>query len=374
MGFINRRPYARPLDEFVLSLCQTALRRQSMTPKTESGSSSSDATSSSQSGVIGSVGAISSKRHFDTFETQFFQQGDAESNGVAGEVEHFDDLDESAKRRRFTPSRQFMMGVGVGSTVIAIIASIALWRSSNASARAAAVVQIAPPAQVEPVAVNPAAAVPTEQAAPTNAPPVIPAPVPTETVPAPAPAQPVPVVAEAVPAPTPAAPVAAVFPAAPAAPVQPVPVVAEKPLAVAAEPVPAKPEAAVAEKPSSADPAVATVASDAQARCKKAISGRRNKEILAACPAAFAEDPSASGIAVTLAKIEFDRGRSAQAANWGQKALVADPNAADAYVFIGGAEQSAGHRKAAKEAYKRYLQLAPGGRYAADLRAIVGSL
>ena len=46
----------------------------------------------------------------------------------------------------------------------------------------------------------------------------------------------------------------------------------------------------------------------------------------------------------------------------------------DAYVFVGGAEQSAGHRKAAKEAYKHYLQLAPGGRYAADLRAIVGSL
>jgi Tfp pilus assembly protein PilF len=119
---------------------------------------------------------------------------------------------------------------------------------------------------------------------------------------------------------------------------------------------------------------VAADASDAQSRCQKAISGKHNKDILTVCPDAFAADSSAADIAVALAKIEFDRGRTAQASDWGRKALAADPNAADAYVFIGGAEQSAGHRKAAKEAYKRYLQLAPGGRYARDLRAIVGSL
>jgi tetratricopeptide (TPR) repeat protein len=153
-----------------------------------------------------------------------------------------------------------------------------------------------------------------------------------------------------------------------------VPVVAEKPLAVAVEPVPAKPEVAAVEQPVPTAPAVAAAASDAQGRCKKAISDKRNKEVLSACPDAFAADPSAADIAVVLAKIEFDRGKSAQAASWSHKAIAADPNMADAYVFIGGAEQNAGHRKAAKDAYKRYLQLAPGGRYAADLRAIVGSL
>lgn len=329
-----------------------------MTPKTESGSFTTDATSSaSQSGVI------ASKRHFDTFETQFFQQGDAENAGVAGEVERFDDLDESARRRRFVPSRQFMMGVAAGSTVIAIIGCIALWRSSNANSRAAASVALAPPAQAEPAVVNPAVGVPSQQPAPANSA-AIAAPAQAEPAPAlaPSPAQPVPVAAEAVPA----------LPAP--APAQPVPVVAEKPLAVAAEPVPAKPEVAAVEKPSPAEPAVAAADTDAQGRCKKAISDKRNKEILATCPEAFAADPSAADIAVALAKIEFDRGKSAQAASWGQKALASDPNVADAYVFIGGAEQSAGHRKAAKEAYKHYLQLAPGGRYAADLRAIVGSL
>jgi Flp pilus assembly protein TadD len=113
---------------------------------------------------------------------------------------------------------------------------------------------------------------------------------------------------------------------------------------------------------------------EARARCKKAVSGRRNMEILAACAHAFASDPAAAEAALAVARVEFERGRSAQALAWSKKAVAADPNTAEAYVFIGGAEQSAGRDKAAKDAYKRYLQLAPGGRYAADLRAIVGSL
>lgn len=115
-------------------------------------------------------------------------------------------------------------------------------------------------------------------------------------------------------------------------------------------------------------------ATDATARCKEIAAARRQKDLLSVCAEAFAADPSAADVAIILAKAEFDKGHVAQALAWGQKAIAADPNAADAYVFIGGAEQSAGRNKAAKEAYKRYLQLAPGGRYAADLRAIVGSL
>jgi hypothetical protein len=43
-------------------------------------------------------------------------------------------------------------------------------------------------------------------------------------------------------------------------------------------------------------------------------------------------------------------------------------------VFVGEAEQNAGHTKAAKEAYAHYLRLAPSGRYATDLRAVQRSL
>ena len=104
------------------------------------------------------------------------------------------------------------------------------------------------------------------------------------------------------------------------------------------------------------------------------MSGKRNRDILAECPAAFTADPSATDIALVLAKIEFDRGRSAQVFAWSKKAIAANPDAADAYVFLGGAEQNAGHAKAAKLAYLRYLHLAPTGRYATDLRSIVNSL
>ena len=112
-----------------------------MTPKTEIGSFAPDATTSSPSG---------SKRQFDTFETDFFQQGDAEGAGAGVGVERFDDLDDSSLRKKLTPSRQFMMGVAVGSTCIAIIGCLALWRSSGAKSHPAAAIAEVLPAQAEP--------------------------------------------------------------------------------------------------------------------------------------------------------------------------------------------------------------------------------
>ncbi len=109
------------------------------------------------------------------------------------------------------------------------------------------------------------------------------------------------------------------------------------------------------------------------ALCKKAIDQHRNKEVLKSCADAFAAAPSADA-AVTLAKVEFDRGRVAQALDWAKKAIAIDAERADAYVFLGGAEQAAGRNAAAKTAYKRYLQLAPQGRYAADLRSVLSTL
>jgi len=75
-----------------------------------------------------------------------------------------------------------------------------------------------------------------------------------------------------------------------------------------------------------------------------------------------------------LAKTEFNRGRSRQALDWAKKAVAIDENHADAYVFLGGAEQAVGHAAAAKTAYQRYLQLSPRGRFAAELRIVLRSL
>ena len=46
----------------------------------------------------------------------------------------------------------------------------------------------------------------------------------------------------------------------------------------------------------------------------------------------------------------------------------------DAYLIIGAAEQEARHNAAAKTAYQRYLDLAPKGPYAQDVRSSLKSL
>jgi hypothetical protein len=130
--------------------------------------------------------------------------------------------------------------------------------------------------------------------------------------------------------------------------------------------------------PSPPQPAAGTPTSQpdgsALAACKSAFARHHGKDVVAECGRAFAEDPASAEVAVMLAKTELDRGRYRLALAWAKKALALDDRQADAYAFLGGAEQAAGHRAAARSAYQRYLQLSPKGRYAADLRAVLGSL
>jgi tetratricopeptide (TPR) repeat protein len=134
------------------------------------------------------------------------------------------------------------------------------------------------------------------------------------------------------------------------------------------------PAAAPAKPKVAAEAAAQPADNDAQRACSKAIANKQRNRILTTCEAALAANPGAAEFAVALAKTEFDRGRTAQAFEWSKKAIAADPEVADPYVFVGEAEQNAGHRKAAKDAYLHYLRLAPSGRYAADLRAVLRSL
>jgi tetratricopeptide (TPR) repeat protein len=108
--------------------------------------------------------------------------------------------------------------------------------------------------------------------------------------------------------------------------------------------------------------------------CRKAFDLRRAKDVLPTCPRAIDETPQSAELAIMLAKTEFERGRARQALDWAKKAVALDAERAEAYVYLGSAEQAAGHVAAAKAAYRRYLQLAPQGRHAADLRAVLASL
>ncbi len=112
----------------------------------------------------------------------------------------------------------------------------------------------------------------------------------------------------------------------------------------------------------------------AKAGCRKAYEARKYAEIVAACRRALDAKPDAADVMVMLAHAELDRGHSPRALDWATQATAAEPNLAEAYVFIGGAQQEAGRRKEAKAAYTKYLELAPKGQYANDLRAIVSGL
>ena len=141
-----------------------------------------------------------------------------------------------------------------------------------------------------------------------------------------------------------------------------------------AEPAKLAEPAEAAPPPAAAGTRAAQPDSSAFDACKKAYDRHRGRDVLVSCGRAFANDPRSAEIAVMLAKTEFDRGRFRQALDWAKKTVALDENQADAYVFLGGVEQASGHEAAAKTAYQRYLQLSPKGRYAADLRAVLGSL
>jgi hypothetical protein len=105
--------------------------------------------------------------------------------------------------------------------------------------------------------------------------------------------------------------------------------------------------------------------------CRAAIAAKRRREMLESCAAAVGADPEGATLALSVARIELERGRSASARAWAQRSVSTDPNLAEAYVIIGSVDQDSGRSVAAREAYARYLTLAPKGRYAADLRAIL---
>jgi CheY-like chemotaxis protein len=124
--------------------------------------------------------------------------------------------------------------------------------------------------------------------------------------------------------------------------------------------------------PAAAVPAAATTKTLGD--CRTAFNKGRLRDALAACSAVAAANPDSADALVMLAHTQLNLGRGRQALELAQQAATLDPRQADAYVIIGGVQQDDGHPKEAKAAYRRYLELAPKGRYAEDLRAIVGGL
>ena len=150
-------------------------------------------------------------------------------------------------------------------------------------------------------------------------------------------------------------------------------------------PVAPPPAAATATTPSgtlktgNGEPAAATpspAAGELRQNCIDVDAGGKGKAraVLAACRRALEADAKDAEVMVILSRAEIDRGRLGEARSLARKALATDPARADAYVFLGTAEQEAGKLEEARAAYKKYLELAPDGRFAREIRAILNNL
>jgi DNA-binding response OmpR family regulator len=162
-------------------------------------------------------------------------------------------------------------------------------------------------------------------------------------------------------------------PVAAAPVVRPAPVLAQPPAPPLAVPQP--PPAPTAVAVPAPVPVPGPDRESLRAACHEADDDGRGKyrAVMAACQAAVDADPGAVDVMLILAAAEANRGHDRQALGWAEKALAVDPAAPDAYVFLGNGQQAAGRQGDARAAYQKYLELAPQGKYAADLRAVLRS-
>ena len=112
----------------------------------------------------------------------------------------------------------------------------------------------------------------------------------------------------------------------------------------------------------------------ALAVCQDALAKKDTAAIVQGCDSALEIDTTLAIPILAWAKRELDRGNVKVAVAWAHRVLQADDHLADAYLIVGVAEQAASHASAAKTAYRRYLELAPKGRYARDVRSSLAAL
>jgi len=147
----------------------------------------------------------------------------------------------------------------------------------------------------------------------------------------------------------------------------PVAAPAEAPAPAPAPREAALPAAAAAAAPS-ADDAVPSGAADLVRSCDAAYEQRNWPAIASTCAAAAAARPRESALAMRAAQAEHRRGHVATAAVWARKALAIDADIPEAFVIVAHADTNAGDARAAADAYRRYLALAPRGWHAPEAR------
>jgi CheY-like chemotaxis protein len=206
---------------------------------------------------------------------------------------------------------------------------------------------------------------PTNRAQQTAAPTVVTAPpVPRATEPSPPPAAPTPT--EPQDPPTGAAPAdpGAAAPTAGAAPPEPAPAAAASAAPPEPEPAPAEPAPATA---SGASDRFTQLLDKARALQRRGLSRPAERMVRAAQKL---QPRSAEAVAL-LAQLALDEGDAGRATRLAKQAQRLDANNPDAVLVLGTVEQARGHEAKARVLFKRYLELAPSGERASDVRAVL---
>jgi hypothetical protein len=89
-----------------------------------------------------------------------------------------------------------------------------------------------------------------------------------------------------------------------------------------------------------------------------------------------AEAPTVEPASVLTQRAEtaLGAGRAGEAMDLAHLAIVADPRAADAYVVVGKVQRASGRLTEARDAFRKYLELAPLGTHAQEARDALGAL
>jgi tetratricopeptide (TPR) repeat protein len=97
----------------------------------------------------------------------------------------------------------------------------------------------------------------------------------------------------------------------------------------------------------------------------------RNRAAVNTPPAARAE-PAA--VLTQRAEATLAQGRAGEALDLANLALSSDPRFSDAYIVVGKVQRNAGRLPESRDAYRKYLELAPLGTHAEEARAALATL
>jgi Tfp pilus assembly protein PilF len=82
----------------------------------------------------------------------------------------------------------------------------------------------------------------------------------------------------------------------------------------------------------------------------------------------------AASVLTQRAEAALSAGRAGEAMEQANLAIVANPRFADAYIVVGRVQRSSGRLPEARDAFRKYLELAPIGTHAQEARDALGAL